>query len=63
MNFTIEELLESYVKHIQDTWRDDEQHERAKENLVLVCAGIVAGIKSVKQEKSDDDTLSRSAET
>lgn len=63
MKFTIEEVLEISVKHIQDTWRDDEQNKLAHKDLMLVCAGIVAGIKSVKQEKQDDDTLSGSSET
>lgn len=62
MEFTIEEVLEMSVKHVQDNWRDKEQQKRAHEDLLLVCAGIVAGIKSVKQEKQDDDTLSGSSE-
>ena len=62
MNFTIEEVLEMSVKHIQDTWRDEEKNERAKENLMFVCVGIVAGIKSAKQEKQNDDSLSGSSQ-
>jgi hypothetical protein len=62
MKFTIEEVLEMSVKHVQDTWRNEEQQKRAYEDLLHVCAGIVAGIKSIKQEKQDDDTLSGSSE-
>lgn len=55
MKFTIEEVLEMSVKRIQDTWRDDEQNKQAHNDLVLVCAGIVAGIKSVKREEQNDN--------
>lgn len=62
MKFTIEELLEISVKQIQDTRCSDEQNKQAHKDLMLVCAGIIAGIKSVKQEKQDDNTLSSSSE-
>lgn len=60
--FTIEEVLEMAVRHVQDTWRDDEQNKRARTDLLILCIGILAGIKSVKQEKQNDDTLSGSSE-
>lgn len=63
MKFTTEEVLEMAVKHVQDTWRYEEQNKQAYLALLCVCTGIVAGIKSVKQEKQDDDTLSGSSET
>ena len=62
MNFTIEEVLEMSVKRIQDTWCDEEQNKRAQDSLLYVCAGIIAGIKSVKQEKQNDNSLSGSSQ-
>lgn len=53
MKFTIEEVLEMSIKHVQDTCRDEEQHNQAQANLLSVCAGIVAGIKSIKQEEQE----------
>lgn len=48
--FTIENLLESNIRFIQDSFGNDDEVNKGKDNLIHLCAGIVAGIKSQKKE-------------
>jgi hypothetical protein len=53
IELTIENLLESSIRFIQDSFGNDDEVNKGKDNLIHLCAGIVAGIKSQKKEADD----------
>lgn len=47
---SVEHLLETQVHVIQHSWNNPLEREKRFGELMLICAGIVAGMKEAKRE-------------
>lgn len=50
INLTIENCLEAAIHEVQNNWADDTRFKNAQDKLFYLCCGIVAGLKTNKQE-------------
>lgn len=48
---SVEHLLETQVHTIQHSWNDPLERENRFRELMLISAGIVAGMKEAKRER------------